>query len=148
MSLTNNYQPTIYSSTFASTINSITVTADVGVTNSYLVVAYINQSFDITTMSLPTTYMMKMGNFSAIQRFNRVYMVYGSGKMSVSIDNLTEYKNYTVFYYATVDNPALTSRATQVFYQNVQTLTYVVYYLSSYYMMLPLLLASILTVFW
>jgi len=89
MSLTNNYQPTIYSTSFASTIDSITVTADVGVTNSYLVVAYINQSFDIGTMSLPTTYMMKMGNFSANKQFNRVYMVYGSGKISVSIANLT-----------------------------------------------------------
>jgi hypothetical protein len=88
MSLINNYKPNIYSSSFSSAINSVTVTADVGVTKSYLVVAYINQSFDISTMSLPSTYMMKMGNFSASRQLNRVYMVYGSGKISVSIADL------------------------------------------------------------
>lgn len=139
MSLTNNYQPNIYTTLVSTTTNSIQLTVDVGVTNSYLVVAYINQTFDVGSMALPTAYQMKLGNFSASSQFNQVYMVYGSGRISVDISNLTQYKNYSVFYYATVDNPSLTSRHTKVYFQNVQTLTYVIYYLSA-----PCILLSVL----
>lgn len=80
-------------------------------------------------MSLPSTYLIKQGNFSTSTQFNQVYMLYGQRNITVNISQLTQYQNYSIFYYATVDNPALNSRSTQVYYQNVQTLTYVAYYL-------------------
>jgi hypothetical protein len=89
LSLTNNYQPRIFSTSVSTTTNSIIITADVGVANSYLIVAYINQTFDMNTMALPTTYLMKMGNFSSSWQFNRVYMVYGRSKITITMANLS-----------------------------------------------------------
>jgi len=145
MALTNNYSPAILSSNVSTTTDSISLTADVGVTNSYLVLAYINKTFDINTMSLPTTYMIKQGNFSVDTQFNQVFMLYGHNAITLNISQLAQYQNYSIFYYATVDNPALNSRSTQVYYQNVQTLTYVVYYLHSEYAALCVLIGLLLT---
>ena len=144
MALSNNYEPAIISSSAKSTTDSITFTADVGVTNAYLVLAYLTQPFNITSMSLPTTYLIKQGSFSTDVRFNQVYMAYGRNNITVSITQLSEYQNYSLFYYATVDDPALNARSTQVYYLNVQTLTYVVYYLHSNYVMAWLLAAFLI----
>lgn len=56
--------------------------------------------------------------------------MFGSNNISINITGLNEYYNYSIFYFVTVDNPALNSKPTQVYYQNVQTSIYAVYDLS------------------
>ena len=53
----------------SSGVNTVNITIDVGVANSYLVLAYMESIFDPQTMSLPTHYLMKQGIFSSISRF-------------------------------------------------------------------------------
>lgn len=84
----NNYQPTIEQTYLEVKSTSINFTADVGVVNSYLVVGYLNYSFDPVTMSLPAHYQVKQGNLSATEPFGKVWMRYGTRNISILIDNL------------------------------------------------------------
>jgi len=128
--LTNNYDPIIQKTYSSSSVDAITFTVDVGVPNSYLVAAYMNATFNPQNMSLPSQYLIKNGIFSAGNQFNAVYMKYGSNNITISIKGLQSYQNYSLFYYATVDNPAINSKPTQVYYSNIQTSVYTVYDLS------------------
>lgn len=53
----------------SSGVNTANISVDVGVANSYLILAYMESVFDPQTMSLPTHYLMKQGVFSSISRF-------------------------------------------------------------------------------
>jgi hypothetical protein len=64
---------------------------------------------------------MKMGYFSAGSRFSQIVSVFGRSAIGVSFGNLTEGAKYTVFYFTTVDNPALNARSSAVEYLVVVT---------------------------
>ena len=68
------------------------------------------------TMTLPPQYLIKLGNFSSVSKFNQVYMRYGSNSISINITSLQPYTNYSIFYFVTVDDPAINSKYTQVYY--------------------------------
>lgn len=56
-------------------------------------------------------------------------MVYGSDNITLVFGNLKSGINYSLFYFSTVDDPRLSSRASRVQYLNVKTLVNVDYYL-------------------
>jgi hypothetical protein len=58
--------------------NSFTISVDVGLANTYLITAIMDRHFNPSTMSLPTTYLMKLGYFSLIDQFDQIYSIYGS----------------------------------------------------------------------
>lgn len=68
------------------------------------------------TMTLPPHYLIKLGNFSSVSKFSQVYMRYGSNNISINITSLQPYTNYSIFYFVTVDDPAINSKYTQVYY--------------------------------
>lgn len=109
--------------------NGINFTVDVGVVNGYLIVGYIPELFDPQTMALPAHWLIKQGNLSAYEKFTKVVMRYGSNNITVNFTDLQPNKDYCLLYFVTVDNPALNSKATQVYYKNVQTFAYIIYYL-------------------
>jgi hypothetical protein len=61
-------------------------------------------------------------------------MKYGSNNITINIKGLQSYQNYSLYYYVTVDNPALNSKWTKVYYSNIQTSIYTYYDLSAQYM--------------
>jgi hypothetical protein len=127
----NNYDPIVKSHSFNGSLNGVTCVVDVGVVRSYLVLAYINKTFDPMVMTIPPHHLIKQGNFSSVSQFNQVYMKYGSNNISINLTGLQQYSNYSIFYFVTVDNPALNSKPTPIYYENIQTSVYVAYDLSS-----------------
>lgn len=119
------------SSSFSVNSSVVSCTVNVGVVSSYLILAYMSQVFDPLTMTIPPQNMIKQGNFSAISQFNQVYMKYGNNNITIDITGLKEYQNYSIFYFVTVDNPALNSKPTKVYYYNIQTPAYIIYDLFS-----------------
>lgn len=81
----------------------------------------MNKVFDPKTMSLPTDYLMKQGYFSIGSKFNQIFSIYGRGGITATFSDLLPGHHYTVFYFATVDNPALNSRNSPVQYQILVT---------------------------
>jgi hypothetical protein len=81
----------------------------------------MDKAFDINLMSLPTDHLMKQGYFSVGSKFNQIHSIFGRDTISATFSNLIPDKTYTVFYYTTVDNPALNSRSSKVQYQVLVT---------------------------
>jgi hypothetical protein len=106
-------------SSFSLAPSVVTCTVSVGVVSSYLILAYMQQSFDPLTMTIPPQYMIKQGNFSSVSQFSQVYMKYGNTNITINITGLQQYKNYSIFYFVTVDDPSLNSKPTKVYYQNI-----------------------------
>lgn len=127
----NAYDPLVVNSSFSVGSSVVSCTVNVGVVSSYLVLAYMSQAFDPLTMTIPPQYLIKEGNFSAVSQFNQVYMKYGSNNITINITGLSQYSNYSIFYFVTVDNPALNSKPTKVYYQNIITSAFVTYDLNS-----------------
>lgn len=98
----------------------------VGLQNMYLIAALMNKVFDPSTMSLPTDHLMKLGYFSIGSKFNQIFSIYGRDVLTATFTSLTPGQSYTVFYFVTVDNPALNSRSSAILYKvfvtNVQQL--------------------------
>ena len=77
--------------------------------------AYINQTFDSSTMALPTASMIKEGKLTSVTDFDKVFMRFGSNNITINITALT-HQNYSIFYFVTVDNSALNAKSTQVYF--------------------------------
>lgn len=84
--------------------------------STYLIVALMEGLFDPATMSLPTHHLMKEGYFSLGTKFDQIYSLYGRDAIVANISGLTPGMSYTVFYFTTVDNPALNSRPSSMHY--------------------------------
>jgi len=106
-------------------LNSIVVSASVSNMNGFIIIAIMNGLFDATTMTLPTTNNIKKGLFEENQPpLLAVRMQYApqNFNISLSVDSLISNSNYTIFYYATMDDPTLTSSASSVGYNIFKTL--------------------------
>lgn len=83
-SLKNAYEPSILSFNLDTSLESFTLTIDVGYINVYLIAGYMGKHFDSSTMSLPTHYLMKKGYFSEKTRFTEIYSIYGHENLTVT----------------------------------------------------------------
>lgn len=93
----------------------------VGLQNTYLIAALMNKVFDPNTMSLPTDHLMKLGYFAVGSKFNQIFSIYGRDELTATFSNLVSGQSYTVFYFVTVDNPALNSRSSAIQYKVLVT---------------------------
>lgn len=75
--LYNNYEPTIFAMSLSIRRTEFSITVDVGLANTYLIAAIMDQHFNPVTMSLPTHYLMKEGYFSLGTKFDQIFSIYG-----------------------------------------------------------------------
>ena len=86
--LYNNYKPIIYKMSLDIKRNSFSINVDVGLANTYLITAIMSKHYNPTTMSLPTTYLMKKGYFSLNDQFDQIFSIYGTERLTAIFSNL------------------------------------------------------------
>lgn len=111
-------------------MSSLTITVDVGVAEGYLVVGMLNYSADSANRGT-SGYLLKQGNYSSLTLFDKMQIKYGSGNLTLLIPELESSHNYSLYYMVTVDDSNLNCRHSQIYYQNISTLDYLIYYLAS-----------------
>ena len=90
----------------------------------YVVIGLLSSYFNATSMSLPTPYMIKSGKFSESVKFDKVFMNYTTNEITFNFQGLTSDTQYSIFYFITVDNPAINAKHSEVKYINLVTLPF------------------------
>ena len=105
-------------------LNGITLNVSISNMNGFVIVAVMDGIFT-SNMSLPTASNLKQGLFQANTPLLQVQIQYAPQNYNVSFtfSSLRQNQTYSMFHFATVDDPTLTSLSSFVTAINVTTLT-------------------------
>lgn len=105
-------------------LTSVVLTASITNMNGFIVMGVMAGSFDPLAMTIPSTTNIKQGIFSTNVSLISVQMIHSTQNYNSTFQfaGLTANTIYTFFYFATVEDPSITSLSSAVGYVNAQTL--------------------------
>ena len=100
------------------------ITASITNMNGFIIIGVMNGVYDNATMTLPTTNLIKRGLFQQGNALVATKMQYTTQNYNVTfqISSLTDNKQYTLFYFATSEDPTFLATASAVRTINAKTL--------------------------
>jgi hypothetical protein len=105
-------------------LTSVVLTAAITNMNGFIVIGVLNQLFNASTMTIPSTTNLKQGIFSQSVSLVAVQMIHATQNYNTTFQftGLTANTLYSFFYFCTVEDPSITSLASAVSYTTAQTL--------------------------
>ena len=105
-------------------LNSVVVTGSITNMNGFLVVACMDGTFNEDTMTLPTTSNIKKGLFETNIALKQVKMLYAIQNYNITLEftDLPDNTEFTFLYFASSEDPTITSETTTVGRFNAKTL--------------------------
>lgn len=105
-------------------LTSIVISASITNMNGFIVIGVLNQTFNASVMTIPSVTNIKQGIFSTNVPLNSVQMIHSTQNYNTTfqITGLSSNTLYTIFYFCTVEDPAITSLSSAVSYTTAQTL--------------------------
>ena len=84
-------------------LNSVVISASITNMNGFIIFGVMDGVFNSTTMTLPTTNLIKGGLFSDTEPLVSTKMIYSTQNYNTSFefDGLTDNKEYSFFYFST-----------------------------------------------
>ena len=105
-------------------LTSVILTAAITNMNGFIVIGVLNQAFNSTTMTVPSTTNIKQGIFSQNVSLVAVQMIHATQNYNTTFQftGLTANTLYSFFYFCTVEDPSITSLTSAVSVTSAQTL--------------------------
>lgn len=105
-------------------LTSVVLTAAITNMNGFIVIGVLNQLFNASTMTIPSTNNIKQGIFSQSVSLVAVQMIHSTQNYNTTFQfaGLTANTLYSFFYFCTVEDPSITSLTSAVSYTTAQTL--------------------------
>jgi hypothetical protein len=105
-------------------LTSVVLTAAITNMNGFIVIGVLNQQFNASSMTIPSTTNIKQGIFSQSVSLVAVQMIHATQNYNTTFQftGLTANTLYSFFYFCTVENPSITSLTSAVSYTTAQTL--------------------------
>jgi hypothetical protein len=105
-------------------LTSVILTAAITNMNGFIVIGVLNQAFNSTTMTVPSTTNIKQGIFSQNVSLVAVQMIHATQNYNTTFQftGLTANTLYSFFYFCTVEDPSITSLTSTVSVTSAQTL--------------------------
>jgi hypothetical protein len=105
-------------------LTSVVLTAAITNMNGFIVIGVLNQVFNASTMTIPSTTNIKQGIFSQNVSLVGVKMIHSTQNYNTTFQftGLTANTLYSFFYFCTVEDPSITSLSSAVSVVSAQTL--------------------------
>ena len=105
-------------------LTSIVISASITNMNGFIVIGVMNQLFNASSMTIPSVTNIKQGIFSTNVSLTTVQMIHSTQNYNTTfqLTGLASNTLYTIFYFATVEDPSITSLSSAVSYTTAQTL--------------------------
>lgn len=105
-------------------LTSVVLTAAITNMNGFIVIGVLDQLFNASSMTIPSTTNIKQGIFSQSTSLVAVQMIHATQNYNTTFQftGLTANTLYSFFYFCTVEDPSITSLSSAVSYTTAQTL--------------------------
>lgn len=128
-------------------LSSVVLTAAITNMNGFIIIGVLDQVFNASTMTIPSTTNIKQGIFSQNVSLVAVQMIHATQNYNTTFQftGLTANTLYSFFYFCTVEDPAITSLSSAVRVTTAQTLQVLTININwnptlTFFLLLPLLL--------